>query len=126
MSQIVTLTPASHSCSHTSSSVKSLSFFLLFVGIIFITVGYVRQEREEIARKVEFRYVPRSFDEEQAETKPVLSIFGQMFSDRGPWEKINGYVDTYPWQRQMINSRVVHPYNNPTSGFGKSVGEKVL
>jgi hypothetical protein len=112
-------------CNH-GSSLRTISFFFLFIGLILITVGYVRQETRDKPPRVEYRYVPRSFKEEQAEAKPVLSVFGTMFNDRGPWERQQGFVDTYPWQRNLINSRVVQPYNNPISGFGKSVGQRVI
>ena len=84
------------------------------------------QERLNVPPRVEYRYVPRSFTEEQSVSTPISSVFGKMFSDRGPWEKINGFIDTYPWQRQLINSKVVLPFNNPSSGFGRAVGDHVI
>ena len=107
------------------STLKTISFLLLFVGIIFITMGYSKQQGE-IPPKVEYRYVPRTFEEENASSPPLLSVFGNMFSDRGPWQKLNGYVDTYPWQMQMINNRIVLPFNNPMSGFNRGVGQKII
>jgi hypothetical protein len=107
------------------SMLKTISFLLLFIGIIFITMGYSKQQGE-IPPKVEYRYVPRTFEEENASSPPLLSVFGNMFSDRGPWQKLNGYVDTYPWQTQLINSKVVLPYNNPMSGLNRAVGQKII
>ena len=127
MSHMITLTPVGGGYGSTCmSAVKSISFFLLFVGIVLVSIGYIQQEKLNVPPRVEYRYVPRSFKEEQSVATPILSIFGKMFSDRGPWEKINGFVDTYPWQRQLINSRVVLPYNNPSSGFGRAVGDRVI
>ena len=107
------------------STLKSLSFLLLFAGIILITMGYSKQQGN-IPPKVEYRYVPRTFEEENASSPPLLSVFGNMFSDRGPLQKYQSFIDTYPWQRQMINSRIVLPYNNPMSGFGRAVGTKII
>lgn len=127
MSHMVTLTPVGGGYGNMGmSALKSISFFLLFAGIVLVAIGYIQQEKLNVPPRVEYRYVPRSFKEEQAVSTPILSVFGQMFSDRGPWEKANGYVDTYPWQRQLINSRVVLPYNNPSSDFARAVGDRVI
>ena len=127
---MVTLTPIGGGYgsyrSMEMSALKSISFFLLFTGIVFVAIGYIQQEKLNVPPRVEYRYVPRSFEEEQSVDTPILSVFGQMFSDRGPWQKYNSFIDTYPWQRQLINSRVVLPYNNPTSGFGRAVGDRVI
>lgn len=127
MSHMVTLTPmGGYQSGGAMSALKSISFFLLFAGIVLIVIGYVQSENLQKPPRVEYRYVPRSFEENQSVSTPILSVFGKMFQDRGPWQKNRTFVDTYPWQRQLINSRVVLPYNNPTSGFGRAVGEMVI
>jgi hypothetical protein len=108
------------------SAIKSMSFFLLFAGIVLITIGYVQSENLEKPPRVEYRYVPRSFEESQQISTPILSIFGSMFSNLGPWQKATGFMDTYPWQRQLISSRPVFPYNNPNSGLGRAVGQRII
>jgi hypothetical protein len=112
--------------SSATSALKSISFFLLFTGLVMITIGYVQQETRIKPPRVEYRYVPRSFKEEQAQKTPILSVFGSLFQDRGPWQKNHQFIDTYPWQRQLINSRVVQPYNNPVSGFNRGVGQRII
>jgi hypothetical protein len=108
------------------SSFKSLSFFLLFAGLLLITVGYVRSETFSSPPRVEFRYVPRTFKEEQDNPVPVMSIFSKMFDNRDPWSKYKYYVDSYPWEKHTVPSKVVRPYNHPESGFGRAVGQRVL
>lgn len=130
MSQLVTLSPVG-GCGYANgnmgiSALKSISFFLLFTGIILIAIGYIRQENRIIPPRVEYRYIPRTFQEEQSINTPILSVYGKMFSDRGPWEKANGFVDTYPWQRHLINNKIVLPNNNPNSGLGRAVGERII
>lgn len=132
MSHMVTLTPL-NGCSGyhggspgVGSTVKSLSFFLLFAGIIFISIGYLKNLNRTNPQRVEYRYIPRSFQEEQAEKIPLMSVMGKMFSQRDPLSRINGFVDTFPWQRYMINDRLATPHNNPSSGFGRAVGQRII
>jgi hypothetical protein len=120
----LTLTPIGGSGNNSWSTVKSLSFFLLFVGIIFITVGYLRSEASSPPPRVEFRYIPRTFEQEQSKPIPVLSIFGKMFSNRDPWQKYKFYEDTFPWERANINSIPVTNYNQ--IGFGRGVGQRII
>ena len=107
------------------STLKTISFLLLFIGIIFITMGYSKQQGD-IPPKVEYRYVPRTFEEENASSPPLLSVFGSMFNNRSPLELARGYKNSYPWEMRLVNSRVVLPYNNPMSGFGRGVGQKII
>lgn len=129
MSHAITLTPFGGGPMYNSggvSALKSMSFFLLFAGIVLITIGYVQSENLEKPPRVEYRYIPRNFEQDQSRSTPLLGIFGSMFQNRDPLSKIRGFVDTYPWQRQMINSKVVLPYNNPNSGFGHAVGDRII
>jgi len=125
---MLTLTPTGGSGYGNAgmSALKSISFFLLFAGIVLVSIGYIQQEKINKPPIVQYRYVPRSFQEEQETSVPILSTFSKMFSDRGPWQKYHSFSDVFPWQQYMINSRVVLPYNNPSSGFGRAVGTRVL
>lgn len=127
MSHMLTMTPIGGSIygNNGMSAIKSISFFLLFTGIILITIGYVQSENLNKPERVMYRYVPRSFQEEQAVNTPILSTFGSMFEKRDPLSQINGYVDTYPWQKQLISNSVLQPYQNNT-GFGRAVGQRII
>jgi hypothetical protein len=74
---MLTMTPmgGSNYCNSGMSAIKSMSFFLLFAGIVLITIGYVQSENLEKPPRVEYRYVPRSFEESQQISTPILSIF---------------------------------------------------
>jgi hypothetical protein len=127
MSHMLTMTPMGGSSYDNSgmSAIKSISFFLLFVGIVLITIGYVQSENLDKPPRIMYRYVPRSFEESQAESTPLLSIYGSMFENRDPLSKINGYVDTYPWEKQLINNSSLQPYKGNT-GFGREVGQRII
>jgi len=64
---------------------KSLILLLIFVGIIFMTVGYIRGNQMCPPPIVKFRYYPKTFEQEMNNPVPVLSIFGKMFSETQPW-----------------------------------------
>lgn len=108
------------------STLKSLSFLLLFAGTILITMGYSKQQGD-IPPKVEYRHIPRSFEEEQVSVPPLLSIYGNMFGGSNVFNRNYGFAETqFPWQRQMINSRIVLPYSLPLQGLNRAVGQQVL
>ena len=121
---MISLTPINGGCpNYGTSTLKSISFFLLFIGIIFVTVGYIQEQKNSVLPKIEYRYIPRTFEEEQLNQEPINSIFGSMFTDRDPRSKQYGYIDTYPWQRQLIDSKTVLPYQGIT-GLGRYVGHR--
>ena len=71
---------------------KSLVILLLVVGICMVVVGYNKSNQICPANRVEFRYIPRTFEQEQEAPVPVLSVFGKMFRDEDAWMKHEGYA----------------------------------
>jgi hypothetical protein len=125
MSHIITVMPIEGGTEHGMSAIKSLSFFLLFTGIVLISVGYVRSENREKPSRVEFRYLPRTFEEEQATNVPLFSTFSKLFQDRDPWSKDKGFIDIFPWKIYNIDNSLLS-YQTPMSGFGSAVGDRVV
>ena len=74
---------------------KSLILLFLFIGLILIVVGYVKSNQQCPPPIVQFRYVPRTFTEEEDAPIPVLSIFGKMFDEPSAWQKSVGYTSNY-------------------------------
>ena len=73
-----------------------ISYLLLIIGVILITMGYTRMYYAKDNSKVIYRYIPRTFQEDQ-ENQPALSdLFGSMFESAEPWtgdfydEKVRG------------------------------------
>jgi hypothetical protein len=67
---------------------KSIAMFLLFVGILLIVNGIYEQKYQSLKKnvKVEYRFIPRTFYEEQlAENSNVTSNFKNMFDTESPW-----------------------------------------
>lgn len=64
---------------------KAFVILGLFVGIILIVIGYINQLRKTPPPVVEYRYIPRTFSEEQDDPARVSQIFNTMFSEPDPW-----------------------------------------
>lgn len=65
---------------------KSLSLFLLMIGIIMITVGYMNNkiENTKTEKIIEYRLVPRSLYDDQIKPQNLNQTFSTMFSDIDP------------------------------------------
>ncbi len=65
---------------------KFIVVLLLFSGILFITYEVTKTAKcQNNAPKIEYRYIPRTFEEEQNEPVYVSDIFETMFSQPSPW-----------------------------------------
>jgi hypothetical protein len=68
---------------------KPIIILLAFIGIVALIVGYVNQLKQCPPPKVEYRYIPRSFEEDQNDPAKVSQLFNNMFSSPTPW--LSGY-----------------------------------
>ena len=64
---------------------KSFFVILLFIGIIWIIIGYINQIQTCPPPQVEYRYIPRTFEEEQTSPAKVSQLFRDMFEKPSPW-----------------------------------------
>jgi hypothetical protein len=64
---------------------KAIIILLLFVGTVSIIIGYVNQLKQCPPPKVEYRYIPRTFEEEQNDPVKVSQLFRNMFEEPTPW-----------------------------------------
>ena len=83
---------------------RSIVILFLLVGICLVVVGYVQSNQQCPPPVVEFKYVPRTFEEEQNLPRPVLSIFGSMFNEDSAWMQTQGYADKYT-SRQLTETQ---------------------
>lgn len=58
---------------------------LFFAGVLMVTVGYVNQLHKCPPARIEYRYVPRTFQEEQENPIRVSQLFNNMFQEPSPW-----------------------------------------
>ena len=64
---------------------KSIVILLFIIGVIMILVGYTRQYSICPNPKIEYRYIPRTFYDEQLTNQNILKQFSSMFQDENPW-----------------------------------------
>jgi hypothetical protein len=64
---------------------NSIALILLFIGFIFLIIGYMNQIRESPKPVVEYRYIPRTFEEEQKDPPIVTDLFRTMFDGQQPY-----------------------------------------
>ena len=75
---------------------KSIILVLAIVGIVLIAVGYVKNNMQCPPPRIEYRYIPRSFEDEQNAKTPLLSMSGMysMFQDDSPWIQNQSFAST--------------------------------
>ena len=64
---------------------KSIIILITFVGIIAIVIGYINQIQQCPPPRVEYRYIPRTFEDEQNDPVKVTKLFKNMFESTDPW-----------------------------------------
>jgi len=45
--------------------------------------------------RIEYRYIPKNFTEEQYQQMPIMSAYGQLFTKADPWSTSIGYPATF-------------------------------
>jgi hypothetical protein len=75
---------------------KSIVLILAMIGIILIAVGYVKSNLQCPPPKIEYRYISKSFEDEQDVHMPILSMSGMnsMFEDDSPWIESRSYASS--------------------------------
>jgi len=63
---------------------KPITIFFLIIGIIFITIGYVRENMGE-KTKIIYRYIPRKTLDEQYAPNMASDVFNNMESKSDKW-----------------------------------------
>lgn len=64
---------------------KSIIILSAFVGIVAIIIGYINQLQTCPPPRVEYRYIPRSFEDEQNDPVKVTKLFRNMFEEPSVW-----------------------------------------
>ena len=54
---------------------RSIVLFFTFIGVILITIGYVKTNMKCPPPLVKFKYIPKTFSEEQSNPLPVTNFF---------------------------------------------------
>ena len=66
------------------------------IGIILLSVGYVKSNLQCPPPKIEYRYISKSFEDEQDVQQPILALGGMrsMFEDDTPWIQDRSYASS--------------------------------
>jgi hypothetical protein len=64
---------------------KAFIVLLSFIGIVSIIIGYINQIKTCPPPRTEYRYIPRSFEDEQNDPVKVTKLFRDMFETPTPW-----------------------------------------
>ena len=63
-----------------------LALLILLIGIICIVIGYSQAQQQCPPPKIEYRYIPRTFYEQQLSIPTVNRTFSSMFENQSPWD----------------------------------------
>jgi hypothetical protein len=73
---------------------KSIILILALIGIILLAVGYVKSNLQCPPAKIEYRYISKTFEDEQDVQMPILSssLMYNMFEKDSAWVQDNSYA----------------------------------
>ena len=77
---------------------KSFIIFFFLVGIIFMIMG--NQKFDSPPPRIEYRYIPKTFEEEQYDQVPILATFGKLFTHSSPFDDSIGYPSIFYNKRE--------------------------
>jgi hypothetical protein len=80
---------------------KGILLLLLIIGLLMVVIEVVKENQTAPTEKIIYRYIPRTFAEEQDEPIFVSDIFKSMFNDSSPW--VNGMNDLDTRNKEKIN-----------------------
>ena len=83
--------------------IKIIFIFLIVIGLICITINITRSSIKCPTEQITYRYIPRSFEEEQEEPVFVTDVFKTMFSRPGVWEAGLGARSEGDEKKEQIN-----------------------
>lgn len=66
---------------------RSVSLLILIIGLLLIVIGYMEQKQYCGEPKVEYRYIPRNFYEEQNAEIDLKNMYNNMFNGNSVWNK---------------------------------------
>lgn len=76
---------------------------ILLIGFLFIVVGLIVSKKQSPSKIIEYRFVPRTFREEQENPVNVSDLFHDMFNKPTPWVLTYGENDTNFINRRFIS-----------------------
>ena len=66
-------------------NITTVLFLLFIIGMTFVIIEIVRSYHKCPEQKTIYKFIPRTFKEEQENPADIFSIFDSMFSQPSPW-----------------------------------------
>ena len=82
--------------------------FLIFCSLFLISVGILKNSLMCPEKEIIYKYIPRTFEEEQEDQVFVSDIFKSMFVNEDPWIKSTVGYDTR--QTKAVNKYFISQY----------------
>ena len=82
---------------------KSISVAFLIAGLVLLIIGYYENKQNCPTRKIEYRYVPRQFYDEQMSQSNLKNVYSDMFDKASDYWKNairlapNNYIEAQNW-----------------------------
>lgn len=73
---------------------KSIIIIIFIIGLIFLISGYIKTNFKCPGPKIEYRYVPQTFYNEQITKTDLKKLYGSMFNQTSVWQ-------TYPLNNSL-------------------------
>ena len=73
-------------------------FFIIAFGLILISINLTSMHKACPEEKIVYRYIPRTFEEEQSEPVPPSEIYYDLFNEPSPW------VSSFAAPRRQLNN----------------------
>lgn len=70
---------------------KSIILLMIIIGILCIGFGYFKSNQQCPPPIIQYRYISKTFEQEQSLEEPLLSSFNSLFQDNSAWMKNKGY-----------------------------------
>jgi len=103
---------------------KSFIILLFIVGIVITTIGYMENYKNCPLPKVEYRYIPRSFYEEQVSSVNLKNLYSDMFNEPDTWSKYPlGSIQSIDSYNSANYSNFIKEYGNKSTFNSKDFEE---
>ncbi len=64
---------------------ENFVFFIITIGLICVAINLTSMYKTCPEEKIVYRYIPRTFEEEQSEPIPPSEIYYDLFNNPSPW-----------------------------------------
>tara|TARA_B100001123_G_scaffold444788_1_gene594563 strand:+ start:2124 stop:2441 length:318 start_codon:yes stop_codon:yes gene_type:complete len=64
---------------------NAVALFIFLAGIVCLVIGYTQNQHTCPLPKIEYRYIPRTFYDEQLSVPKIGKQFYNMFNNESPW-----------------------------------------